>query len=315
MKDWMIHDRHKSLRKSSFFIGTWSLGVIFIVAAALKIGGFDSFARQISQYDLMPSKLINAAGILIITVEAIAGTLLLIGAYQLKAIKVVIALLLIFLSITLFKWDLLEGTDCNCFGSAMGGGPASVVWHDVMLLSFAALLIMLGRKQEYDKQSPRTFRAGVGALTVLVLVFFTHQTAMEGLPADSSSEGRQVRVFLKATCIHCIESADQLRELIRAVDLPDVKVFIGAEYEGQIQDFLSRANLNVSYTPLTFSQLSRQVEHVPAVQILYMNKVLREWEGEVPTPEQVRTSFNEDVGMPSEQVSGSFDASNHHAIQ
>ena len=134
-------------KRWTLFGGTWLLGILFMTAAVLKALNLNSFAQQIAQYQLVAPNLELPLGVALVTLEGMLGVACLASFHSRKALWGMIALLTLFLAATLLRWRLLEGTNCNCFGPLVGGGPRSVVLHATVLIAFAGGMIALVRKR------------------------------------------------------------------------------------------------------------------------------------------------------------------------
>ena len=282
------------------FVGTWLLGIVFLAAAFLKALDFNSFVQQIARYQLVTANLEVPLGIALIALESVLGLACLLSFRPRIALWGMIVLLAIFLTATLFRWTLLQDTDCNCFGPLVTGGPRAVVLHTAVFISLAAVLIALMRKTVLPS-SLRGLRIVAGVFAMFLLIFAANPTSQSSILSEDIA-GNQTRIFLSATCQKCEKDADKVRDLANTTDIPQVHVFIAASYQSEIDDYLKKGNLQLKYTPLTFSQLSRETQHVPKVQIFREGKLVKEWEGDVPGLDEVRRALltgSEGVGIPS----------------
>lgn len=277
------------LSKSSkwiLFVGTWLLGIVFMAAAFLKALDFNAFVQQISRYQLVTANLELPLGVALIALESVLGLACLLSFRPRIALWGIIALLTPFLAATLFRWTLLQGTNCNCFGPLVTGGPRAVVLHTAVFISLAAILIALMQKAVVPTSS-RGLRVGGGVLAMFLLVFAAQPTLQSSTLAPDAA-GDQTRIFLSATCEKCQKEAEKVRHLANTTDIPQVHVFIAAAYQSEIDDYFKKTSLQLKYTPLTFSQLSRETQHVPKVQIFRGGKLVKEWQGDVPGLDEVR---------------------------
>src|SRR6185369_7006862 len=135
----------QAVKKWTIFAGTWLLGIIFLAAAFLKALDINAFAQQISRYQLLPANLDLPVAVGLIVVEALVGLACLVSFRLSVALPVMIALLAVFFGATLFRWNLLQDTNCNCFGPVVTGGPRGVVLHTTVLIALAGVLLVLIR--------------------------------------------------------------------------------------------------------------------------------------------------------------------------
>lgn len=265
--------------------GTWLLGLLFITAAGLKALEFASFVQQIERYGLIPRSLGTSAGVAVILAEAVLGMCCLLRFRTGAALWGVCALLATFLVATAARWSSLAGTNCGCFGSVSTGGPGAVLLHGSFLLAVAAGLILL-RRRAAGHTSYRGFRAATGVIAAFLIMFAVQPSATSLPRVGPREEG--LRVFMSATCSKCMGEAGKAKELAESPAMVPVHVFIGADFKRQVEDFLKGAGVELEYTPLTFPQLAREARQVPTTQLFRGGKLLREWVGRVPNPEEVR---------------------------
>jgi uncharacterized membrane protein YphA (DoxX/SURF4 family) len=127
------------------------LGVVWIVAGALKVGDLAASVRAVVAYRLLPPNVANPVGSVLPFLEIALGTLLVLGlATRLSAI--VSALLLIAYIIGIASvWARGLRIDCGCFGSggdlAANAQPTyfSETIRDIGLLIVAVYLVVRPR--------------------------------------------------------------------------------------------------------------------------------------------------------------------------
>jgi hypothetical protein len=281
----------RSTKQWIVFGATWVLGVIFLAAAFLKGLDLAAFNQQIARYQILPTGFESPFAVGLIMLEGIAGLACIVTFRLRAALWLMIGLLTLFLVSTLFRWGLLQNTNCGCFGELVAGGPRAVVLHTAVLIALAAAVLVLLR-QTIVSSSLKAWRIVGGGFAMFLLLFvaspFSQNAALsQGLTGD------QTRVFLSATCEKCKREAEKVKVLANSADVPPVRVFIGATYEYQVNDYFREANLQVPYTPMTFSQLSRETPHVPKVQVFRGGNLVREWDGVVPAVDEVRRALSE----------------------
>lgn len=279
-----------AIRRWAVPCGTWALGTVFITAAGLKALDLGPFVEQVGRYRLMPSSLESPVAVLLILLEAALGVGCLCGFHLTRVLRAMVVLLSAFLAATVLRWDALRDTGCNCFGPNLAGGPASVVLHTTLLIAIAGGLIALSRKTGGHTR-PRWLRLGAGTVAMFFIMFAAQPFVAGSSPLAPPPAGDQVRIFMSATCPKCLDYSSKVQELSDSKGSVAVRVFIGASYEGQIRDYLKRGNLKVEYTAMTFSQLSRETTLVPRVQVLRAGKVVRVWDGVVPSQEEVKQAL------------------------
>lgn len=102
----------------------WVLGLIFIVASIYKIAAPAEFARAIYNYQILPDILINPIALVLPWIELICGIFLIVGFYTAGSIRLVTAMLVVF--IVALSINLVRGVDidCGCFSAGSGEGNA-----------------------------------------------------------------------------------------------------------------------------------------------------------------------------------------------
>jgi hypothetical protein len=280
----------QSAKRWTIFGGSWILGIIFMAAAFLKALDLNVFTQQISRYQLLPASLEFPFAVGLIVVEAIVGLACLVSFRLRTALWVMIALLALFFSATLLRWSLLQDTNCNCFGPVMVGGPRAVILHTTVLIALAAGLLALMRRTILTSLF-RGGRIAAGVFAMFLLIFVAQPFSKNTLSQNALS-GDQTRIFLSAICEKCKKEADKVRALANSTDVPPVRIFIGAYYDYQINDYFKEVNLQVPYTPMTFTQLSRETPHVPKVQVYRAGRLVKEWDGDVPGLDEVKRALS-----------------------
>jgi uncharacterized membrane protein YphA (DoxX/SURF4 family) len=91
------------------------LGGVFILASLQKIYHPLSFAKTISNYQILPDKLVNFTAIVLPWVELILGSLLTLGKWLPGAVTLANLLLFVFFSSLVFNAMRGLNIDCGCF--------------------------------------------------------------------------------------------------------------------------------------------------------------------------------------------------------
>lgn len=119
------------------------LGMVFVVAAADKLGTPETFARAIANYQLLPLELVNVPAVILPWLELLVGLMLLCGL-RVRTAALVAGMLLVTFTGALVS-ALVRGLDihCGCFSqtAAQRIGWGRVV-EDIGLLALAALLMV-----------------------------------------------------------------------------------------------------------------------------------------------------------------------------
>lgn len=107
------------------------LGVVLIVAGALKIGSPSDSVVAVKAYQLLPETIAEMAGYILPILEIVVGVLLVVGL--LTRVAAIIAGLLMFAFVFGIAWAWTHGLriDCGCFG---GGGELGTGQEPAYLL-------------------------------------------------------------------------------------------------------------------------------------------------------------------------------------
>ena len=123
------------------FILRLSIGGIFVVAGALKLWEPALFAKDLANFRVLPDNLINLVAIMVPWIEVLAGSLLIIGAYQKSSALLITIMLVIFLGFIGQAVYRHLNINCGCFGTLEA---SKVGWtalaKDGVLLAVAAWL-------------------------------------------------------------------------------------------------------------------------------------------------------------------------------
>ncbi|MCS6965470.1 MAG: DoxX family membrane protein [Candidatus Kapabacteria bacterium] len=119
------------------------IGMVFLVAAADKLSNPELFARNIANYRILPTELVNIPALVIPWLEVLVGLMLIVGLRVRAAATVAVGLLLVF-TLALIS-ALVRGLDihCGCFSQTAAEriGWERVV-QDIALLVGAFLLAL-----------------------------------------------------------------------------------------------------------------------------------------------------------------------------
>lgn len=98
------------------------LGVVLVVAGALKVGNPLGAARAVQAYDVMPFELARWIGYALPWVEIVVGVLLVLGLFTRVSALIGTVLMLAFVIGIAQAWARGLTIDCGCFG---GGGQVT----------------------------------------------------------------------------------------------------------------------------------------------------------------------------------------------
>ncbi|MGE9783255.1 DoxX family membrane protein [Janibacter sp. CX7] len=98
------------------------LGVVLVVAGALKVGNPLGAARAVQAYDVLPFELARWIGYALPWVEIVVGVLLVLGLFTRVCAVIGTVLMLAFVIGIAQAWARGLSIDCGCFG---GGGQVA----------------------------------------------------------------------------------------------------------------------------------------------------------------------------------------------
>jgi len=124
------------------------LGGAFLYASLHKIIDPGAFAKQIYGYGILPGEWINLSAMVLPWVEAVAGALLVIGAFTRGSSLLLALLLVVFLAAVGFHVARGKAFDCGCFQPAEEGAesdPIELLFRDTALLVMALQIVSVRR--------------------------------------------------------------------------------------------------------------------------------------------------------------------------
>lgn len=120
------------------------LGVVWIVAGALKVGDLPASVRAVRAYQLLPDSAAQLVGAGLPLVEVVLGVLLLIGLGTRAGAVISVLLLSVFVVGISSAWIRGLSIDCGCFGSGGELGPGQRPSYGTELLRDMGLLVLAG---------------------------------------------------------------------------------------------------------------------------------------------------------------------------
>ncbi|MDD5543549.1 MAG: hypothetical protein PHX83_10290 [Acidobacteriia bacterium] len=278
----------------------WILGLVFLAAAFLKAWDIRQFAVQISYYNLLPDVLELPAAFVMVAVEAFVGISLIMGFQRRWALVAGAALLAVFILATGFRWKELAGHDCGCFGSFDRGGPAAVLWQDSILL--VLLIVTFRFRDRVLNLGGRRMAAVLVTLLSLATATYSEMSARSTVAGiDQSAVGQlNIVVYLSSVCPHCMANAERISQIAHTPGLPPIQIYLAADNNSQITQFVVEGHLTASYKPIPFSFLWLMTKSVPVIELRRGETILVRWDGgNMPTPEDVQNAVKEQLQKKS----------------
>ena len=292
------------------------LGIVFVLAAAMKAWDLEAFAFQIRYYHVLEDPgLLWAAAVASVAWETLLGVALVVGL-RLKGwtFALVGATLIGFTGLILYAWAFYDLQDCGCFGSLVPLGPASTTAKNVVLLALTALAWRgLPRGQPHASgnlwQHPY-FKAGVSAgACVLVLVAGIYRVPFEDFLAEKdagggqdgpslvfkiehegetydTSRGEYLLAFLSDTCDECQAEIPLVNDLTLIPEFPKVLAFMLVENDETLELFRERAEF-----PCITMDLMEWFQYIdeapPRFYLVRDGEAVCYWDEHVPPIEEV----------------------------
>jgi uncharacterized membrane protein YphA (DoxX/SURF4 family) len=125
------------------------VGIVWIVAGALKVGNMDASTRAVRNFQVLPEAIVPFVGHLLPLLEIVVGSLLIIG-FAIPVTAAVSALMQLAFIIGIAQaWARGFQLDCGCFGGGGGTtgnaarGYALDIARDTGLFVLSVLLVLL----------------------------------------------------------------------------------------------------------------------------------------------------------------------------
>ncbi len=122
------------------FLARLLTGAIFLYAGLAKLSDLSGFARDIANYLILPSFLVNLTAIILPWLEIFCGLFLIFGIFVPAAGTILLCLLIFFTAATASV--IVRGLDlsCGCFGTGEPVGWFTIL-RDMIFILLAALSI------------------------------------------------------------------------------------------------------------------------------------------------------------------------------
>jgi len=291
------------------------IGLVFLVAGALKAWEPLDFVRLIGDYQILTAPLlIRVVAWVMILFEIALGTALIIGYRRRWSVPVAALALLGFLGVLGWAWYSGSTADCGCFGSWVKRTPAQAFAEDLAMLAATCAAIWLHR---HESAGPARWRPATVALSILaglsVTVYASNSArqsedplqrmqavtttpslfagvTVEGLPINIEQDLRLV-VLLDTGCEHCQASVPELNRLHRELQsLGTPLVALCSNQPAEIAGFITRFKAEFPLGKISYDNFRRLFERgKPPRLLLVENGELRKiWDGQVPPAAEVQ---------------------------
>ncbi len=124
------------------------IGLVFVIFGASKIDDTLGFAKDISNYDILPFFLVNATAIILPWIELVAGILLICGVKIRANALLITAMLIVFNLAIIIAMARGLNIDCGCYATI---AEQKVGWRKLIEnFGLIALLTMMFFKTNYS---------------------------------------------------------------------------------------------------------------------------------------------------------------------
>lgn len=125
-------------------LAAMAVGVVYLVAAAIKGADPALFVEQIRGYKILPDAIAPLAAPAMVVLEAMLGFALLLRVWPRPTILAAGTLMLLFIGATAWAWAHGNASSCGCFGRLASRGPGAVILEDALFVSLLAFAYVFG---------------------------------------------------------------------------------------------------------------------------------------------------------------------------
>jgi uncharacterized membrane protein YphA (DoxX/SURF4 family) len=229
------------------------IGLVFILAAALKVYDPFSFYTQIRGYKLVGHGLGKALAFALPPMEMAMGLAAVLGFYRRYACMCICGLLIVFLIATGHAWATGSTENCGCFGELLARSPKATFFEDLVFLGLA-VVGMFGRDhlERVGKLEIRSWYKAAVVAVVMVASFSISaaqgafriraggilrpgldvsgwkltELSVDGYVKKGVKinllKGTHLLIFYSPMCKHCWQTVPRVQELSRIKELASV---------------------------------------------------------------------------------------------
>jgi putative oxidoreductase len=163
-----LQTKHRSRKgwRLAVFVIELCLGLLFVLAGAMKAWDPAEFAREIARYQLVPWSVAVLGAIYLPWLEMLAGMLLLFRRFERGALLIITVLLIVFSAALISAMVRGLNIDCGCFGRVFTStGTQWPLIRNLVLLA-CALFVSRIRESKLSSLIPPPKRFGEGGTVV-----------------------------------------------------------------------------------------------------------------------------------------------------
>ena len=282
------------------------LGLIFVLAAALK--GIDpaEFAHQMSGYGIVGPAVSGLSAPLLIAFEFTLGVALVVGFRPRASALAAIALLVAFVGVEAYGISQGRTESCGCFGAYVQRTPQQVILEDLLFIGFG-LLSLFGLRTWAGARG----RGPLVAVLTGGLLMLGFAIASPSLPLDplvtslaighnmedlglaesvpDLAEGRHLVAIIDVTDEKAAETSARLDEVAAMTNGPDVIALTPATEEERLA-FTWTAAPSYDLRNLDRPILKRLYRRLPRLFLVDRGHVQAIFDSAVPVPEDLVSS-------------------------
>jgi uncharacterized membrane protein YphA (DoxX/SURF4 family) len=273
------------------------LGLILLLAGALKGADPAEFVRQVATYGILTGRAAFSAAYLLILVEVGLGVALIVGFRTRWSAAAGSLMLVVFLGVTAYGWSTGRTEECGCFGSFASRTPGQVLLEDTAFLALGVLAFFLAPHGDRGSRGPGIAVAG-GVMGALILSVTAYSLPLDPLvtdlrlgrpveslplresPVDLTS-GDHLVAILDLNSPRAGATVKKLNGFATIPGLPDVIAFYGGEVDEKMI-FCFNYSPRFEVVPMLRSDLKRLFRRLPRFFRVQNGTVVRIWDGTPP---------------------------------
>lgn len=120
----------------------FGLAAVFVISGVVKLADIPAFLNAVSQYQLLPPKLVLGLGIYLPWLEIAVGFALFHPRFLHGAALLISVLNLVFIAAMIATWHRGLDVSCGCFGPLDVGGLRAGIARDSLFLAAASALLL-----------------------------------------------------------------------------------------------------------------------------------------------------------------------------
>ncbi len=174
-------------------VGAATVGLIFLVAGALKVYDPFSFYSQIRGYRLVGHGLSKIAAIVLPPLEMGIGLVAILGPKRRLASTILSGLLVIFMAATAHAWLYGTTDNCGCFGEFVSRSPKATFFEDALMLLAAGLGMLVPHPEKTARPTRPWLRwLAAGLVVVAAAGLSVSRGSLSISPSGKLKEGLSV---------------------------------------------------------------------------------------------------------------------------